>query len=322
VCRRRGTFESGTTRGFVSSKRRRRSPLAIAWRLSYGGVMDAKTRYDRTTQDVGNIVKLEHVNVTMPDQRLATLFYVSGLGLTRDPYLMTGVENMWVNAGESQFHLPTREPQVFRGTIGLVVPDLSALASRLRAVSDALAGTRFSWAERESFVEATCPWGNRIRCHAPDAACFGARTLGMPYIEFDARPGTAPAIAAFYREIMGAPSRAADGVATVTVGAAQVLRFAEMDRPQPAYDGHHLQIYLADFSGPYRRLLERGLVSLETDAHEYRFIDIVDLATGEVQFEVEHEVRSLKHPLYGRPLVNRNPAQTNRGYVPGRDALR
>jgi hypothetical protein len=32
-------------------------------------------------------------------------------------------------------------------------------------------------------------------------------------------------------------------------------------------------------------------------------------------------VRSLRHPLYGRPLVNRNPAQTNRGYLPGRDAF-
>jgi hypothetical protein len=304
----------------VSSLLRR--PLAIGGRLSYGAVMDATTRFDRATQDVGNVVKLEHVNMTMPDQRLATLFYVSGLGLTRDPYLMTGVDNMWINAGDQQFHLPTRAPQVLRGTIGLVVPDLPALVSRLGAVADALAGTRFSWSERDGHVATTCPWGNRIRCHAPDAGRFGARTLGMPYIEFDVRPGTATAIVNFYREIMGAPAIAAGGVASVTVGAGQTLRFVETDAPQPAYDGHHLQVYLADFSGPYRRLLERGLVTLETDEHEYRFIDIVDLASGEVQFRIEHEVRSLKHPLYGRPLVNRNPAQTNRGYVPGRDALR
>ena len=37
---------------------------------------------------------------------------------------------------------------------------------------------------------------------------------------------------------------------------------------------------------------------------------------------VEHEVRSLKHPLYGRPLVNRNPAQTNRPYARGQDSFR
>jgi hypothetical protein len=30
-----------------------------------------------------------------------------GLGLTRDPYLNAGVENMWVNIGDQQFHLPS-----------------------------------------------------------------------------------------------------------------------------------------------------------------------------------------------------------------------
>ena len=65
--------------------------------------------YDRTLEDIGNVVALEHVNVQIPDQRLSTLLYVTGLGLTRDPYLVTGVTNMWVNAGRSQFHLPTGE---------------------------------------------------------------------------------------------------------------------------------------------------------------------------------------------------------------------
>jgi len=50
--------------------------------------------HDRSSQDVGNIVALEHVNVRVPDQQLATLFYVVGLGLTRDPYLMPGLDNM------------------------------------------------------------------------------------------------------------------------------------------------------------------------------------------------------------------------------------
>ena len=34
---------------------------------------------------------------------------------------------------------------------------------------------------------------------------------------------------------------------------------------------------------------------------------------------VEHEVRSATHPMYLRPLVNRNPAQTNRTYATGHD---
>ena len=67
--------------------------------------MDGR-HYDRTQQDLGNIVELGHVNNRIPDQRLATLFYIAGLGLTRDPVLMTSTDNMWVNVGKSQFHLP------------------------------------------------------------------------------------------------------------------------------------------------------------------------------------------------------------------------
>lgn len=54
---------------------------------------------DYAHEDIGNLVLLEHINLTIPDQSLATAFYVSGLGLTRDPYLMTGLNNMWINIG-------------------------------------------------------------------------------------------------------------------------------------------------------------------------------------------------------------------------------
>ena len=68
-------------------------------------------QFDRDAQVVGNIVHLEHFNVVIPDQRLATLFYVVGLGGTRDPYLFPGLENMWVNFGRTQVHLPSRGPK-------------------------------------------------------------------------------------------------------------------------------------------------------------------------------------------------------------------
>ena len=55
----------------------------------------AEAAYDRTSEDLGNIVEIGHVNTTIPDQRLSTLFYITGLGLTRDPYLNTSVTNMW-----------------------------------------------------------------------------------------------------------------------------------------------------------------------------------------------------------------------------------
>ena len=68
------------------------------------------SNFDRSLEDIGNSVGLEHVNTTVPDQQLATIFYGMGLGLTRDPYLVTGVDNMWMNVGRSQFHLPTQDP--------------------------------------------------------------------------------------------------------------------------------------------------------------------------------------------------------------------
>jgi len=280
-------------------------------------------RFDRSSEDVGNIVLLEHVNVTQPDQRPTTLFYIVALGGTRDPYMMVGLDNMWINYGRNQLHMPSRDPQpqLFRGTMGFVVPDLDALKARLARVAPRLAGTRFAWRDAGTHVEATCPWGNRVRCHAP-AAEFGATDLALAYVEFDVPQGSAPGIARFYTEIMGAPASAENGSARVPVGRGQALRFTETSEALPPYDGHHIQIYIADFSGPYAKLLERGLITLETDAHEWRFQRIVDPQSGALLFEIEHEVRSLKHPLYARPLVNRNPSQTNTRYQRGQDAFR
>jgi hypothetical protein len=277
--------------------------------------------YDRAAEDLGNIVALEHVNTTIPDQRLATLFYVSGLGLTRDPYLMTGVDNMWVNVGRSQFHLPTGAPQVVRGHVGLVLPDREALLRRLASIRGPLDGTRFAFVEETGFVETVSPWGNRIRCHAPGEA-FGAMTLGMAYVELPVPEGAAAPIARFYREALRTPATAGEGAARVAVGIGQELVFRETEGALADYDGHHLQIYIADFSGPYRWLRERGLVSEESDRHQYRFRDIVEIDGGRPLFTLEHEVRSLRHPLYARPLVNRDPAQSNTGFRRGHEDRR
>ena len=282
--------------------------------------MQDKPRFDRTIEDLGNIVGLEHVNTRVPDQHLATLFYVSGLGLTRDPYLMTGVTNMWINVGRSQFHLPAGQPQVVRGHTGLVIPDHKALLARLEMVREPLANTRFAFEAMAGCVAVTCPWGNRMRVFEPGPR-FGRMMLGVPYVEFEAPRGTAAGIARFYREIVGTPAcvKESGGVAAAhaCVGADQELVYRECDTAQPAFDGHHVAIYIADFSGPYKKLGQRGLVSQEDDQHQYRFKDIVCLDTGKLLFTIEHEVRSLRHPLYGRPFVNRNPAQSNRVFASG-----
>jgi catechol 2,3-dioxygenase-like lactoylglutathione lyase family enzyme len=279
--------------------------------------------HDRTTQDVGNIVALEHVNVRVPDQQVATLFYVVGLGLTRDPYLMTGLENMWINVGQQQFHLPTGAPQVLRGEVGLVIPDFDELPRRLAAIEARLQGTRFAYSVEDKFIRAVSPWGNVIRCHPPGPD-FGDLALGMPYVEFAVEPGAADGIARFYRDAVGAPAVVArDGgtAARVTAGPYQELIFRETAARLPPYDGHHIQIYVANFSGPHRWLRDRGLVTEESSRYQYRFQDVVDPESGRVLFTVEHEVRSLRAPLYLRPLVNRNPAQRQPTYQRGRDAF-
>jgi len=279
--------------------------------------------YDRAAEDLGNVVSLEHVNTRIPDQHLATLFYVAGLGLTRDPYIMAGVTNMWINVGRSQFHLPTGKPEVVRGHVGIVLPGREALLNRLAAVKKPLADTKFAFKEHNGYVETVSPWGNRIRCYEPEER-FGRITLAIPYVEFDVPPGTADGIARFYREILGTPAKVTENgtgrAAHAQVGIDQELVFRETDAKLPPYDGHHLQVYLADFSGPYRRLLERDLVSEESDQHQYRFKEIADPENGKPLFTIEHEIRSMRHPLYARPLVNRNPIQTNTNYVPGHDA--
>ncbi|MEM5340689.1 glyoxalase/bleomycin resistance/dioxygenase family protein [Paraburkholderia azotifigens] len=278
-------------------------------------------RSDYTREDTGNLVLLEHVNLTIPDQRLATAFYVSALGLTRDPYLMTGVTNMWINLGRSQIHLPHGDAQRLRGHVGLIVGKRASLIERLRAVRPLLEQTRFGWTEREDRVEVICPWGNRYDCLDPDAY---AVDLGIAYVQLDVPVGSAVSIAAFYREMFDASAevreRNGSRQAVIAIGGHQQLVYAETPTAIAEYDGHHIQIYVASFSGPYERLAARGLTYGE-ETHQYRFAELVDLESGAPCFTLEHEVRSLRHPLYARPLVNRNPDLSNRNYRLGGEAF-
>jgi hypothetical protein len=246
-----------------------------------------------------------------------------GLGLTRDPYLMAGLENMWVNVGRGQFHLPSRgTPQVVRGTTALLMPDLDALLKRLQYAQQYLEGTQFSFREAGDAVEATCPWGNRIRVHSPDPSRFGAMRVGMPYVEFEIPAGTdLTAIAKFYTDILGAIAGVGSDelgpYAWANTSAESKVIYRETNAPLPDYDGHHIQITLADFSGPHKKLLERGLISEESDQHQYRFLDIVDVDSNKPLFRIEHETRSMRHPMFNRVFINRNPEMNNRNFVPG-----
>ena len=147
----------------------------------------------------------------------------------------------------------------------------------------------------------------------------------MPYVEFTVPEGTAKGIARFYREDLRRARPASRRTATArprisSVGPNQELVFRETDKKIPEFDGHHLQVYVEDFGTPHDKLRKLDLITEESDRCQYRFEDIVDLDTGKVLFTIEHEIRSMTHPLYNRPLVNRNPAQTNRNYIMGGDA--
>lgn len=277
--------------------------------------MPRQKRYNRKIEDIGNILALEHVNLRVSDQTLATTFYVSGLGLTRDPYVDFGTFNVWINAGAQQFHLPTGKPQVLRGEIGLRVPDLDRLTQRLTRLASRLADTQFKASRDKGSLLVTCPWGNQIRCFSE-----GEPQLGIPYIELLVEKSKLAGIARFYETIFSVPVKLTASRLEVTVGVGQTLRF-KAARKIPGYDGHHIAIYTPDFSGPYDLIKAQGQIMEESDQYQYRFTNIFDPLTGEVLYELEHEVRALGHPMFNRALVNRNSNQTFNRYQKGQDAF-
>src|SRR2546423_2181818 len=133
------------------------------------------------------------------------------------------------------------------------MPDLQELAARLAAVRERLAGTLFDFVADGAQVELRCPWGNRMRVHAPDAARFGRMVLGMPYVEVDVAAATASRIARFYAEIFDARttlgSDAQGSFVRVPAGRAENIVFRETRKTLASYDGHHIQVAVADFSG-------------------------------------------------------------------------
>jgi hypothetical protein len=208
--------------------------------------------------------------------------------------------------------------------VELVVPDLDALTRRLAAVREPLAGTAFAYEMRDKHVAVTCPWGNQFRCVGPGPE-WGDVTLGIGRVEVPVGRGAAAGIARFYERVLRATAAVsqddAGAAARVSVGYRQELVFRETDAAIAPYDQHHIAIYIANFSGPHAWLVEHGLVTEESNPHQYRFQVIVDPDTGQRLSELEHEVRCATHPMYMRPLVNRNAAQRQATYVRGRDAF-
>ena len=275
--------------------------------------------FDRSVQAIGNITQLEHVNLRVPDLGIADIFFVHGLGLTRDPYIDLGPELVWFNVGRQQFHIPLSADRadVLRGTIVLSVPNLDSFIVRLTRAAPYLSDTSFGFTRTENSIEITGPWGNQFRCVE---ASTDRMPLGISAVELAVPERTTPGIAEFYRQAFDAPARVANGRCDVVVGAGQRLSFVEA-ASVPEYDGHHIAVYISDFAAPHSWLSGRDLIVEETNAYQYRFNWIVHPETDEPLFELEHEVRSQDHPLKDRLLINKNPDQRLQEYLAGADAL-
>lgn len=142
--------------------------------------------------------------------------------------------------------------------------------------------------------------------------------VGLRAVRFDVPAGAAAPICRFYDAIFRAATRLLHKKTTcvVKIGHNQALEFVETDDDVPAYDGHHVCLYVngQQFIDIYDALFVRGLhysnprfpqarVHSIYDAlqhHEFRFKDIADLSVPAhphpIVYELEHEIRSLNHP--------------------------
>ena len=165
---------------------------AAADATSASKMPNAEKMFDREANDVGNILGLDHINLVVAEQQLATAFYIMGLGFTRDPYLRVGLSSMTVNVGRSQFHISTAgagdlpsgalkpSAQKLRGTIGLVVSDLEELVKRLDKITPLLKGTEFGYkvqadhvAVRDAEAESRPHGVSRCIGHSAGETCDG-----------------------------------------------------------------------------------------------------------------------------------------------------
>ena len=245
------------------------------------------------------------------------LFYVVGLGCTRDPYLNVGLNNMWVNVGEQQFHLPTREAAGDRRLYRLGgAGSWTAGTPPSEAVADGLKGTQFSFAtklrspvgylSRGAIATVATPVTARVRR-------YDARACHMLSFRFDAAPWRR-SCASIRRPSARRGRGRADAHGSfgrVKIGRAQVARFPRDGKThralrRPPY-GHLRGEFFqslwvsARAAGDLRR---RAQPSVSLQRHRRS-------GDGEKANSLSNmKCAVLRHPMYHRPFVNRDPAQS------------
>ncbi|GJQ08934.1 hypothetical protein GpartN1_g725.t1 [Galdieria partita] len=306
------------------------------------------------SQDCGNIVQWEHINIDVPDSDITFYFYFQALGLTVDPYLPSQFYNRvyWANVGQQQFHLVRwKHAQVIQGgKLVLQVPCLEQLESRLKAAEPKLKGTCFQWNKEEEeepskahVIHVTCPWGNSFMFveneRIPRTCGFFPLVpypwkLGLCALMTSCAKDSSKGIAKFFRNVLFARVLETENSAIVCLGPRQSIVFEEKEdrklpeyvpgrKEDPMYPDYHLCVYIAEFEKAYQRVEELELLYNDhifsdkiysyQDAllhNQFRFRDIIDLDAHErgerrVLYQLQFETRSLYHPYYMRPLVNR-----------------
>jgi len=264
--------------------------------------------------EIGRILHMDHVNFETPDHEMATIFYMNGLGFTRDPYRRADEQNLGVNVGRQQLHLPKRGERTppFCGIVGLVVPDIDGIKQRFKLLNKLgkFEGTPYDWIEEDNSVLITSPFGYRLRLHSHGNIEF-SKPLGIAYVEVPVPLGKAVRIGNFYKQIIGAPVKFSEEGGTksaiVTVGPHQEIKFIE--RELENYDTYtmHISYHVTHYNELRQKLKEYDSLMGIGEGEAFFFNKIFDPDTGEILIMVQNEVRSVYHPDYMRPLVNRWP---------------
>ena len=277
--------------------------------------MTEKTsNFGAVSPEIGRMLHMDHVNFETPDHEMATIFYMNGLGFTRDPYRRADEQNLGVNVGRQQFHLPKRAERTppFFGTVGLVVPDIDGIKRRFALLDDLgkFEGTPYDWVEEGDTVLITSPFGYRLRLH-PHGTIQFSKPLGITYVEVPTPLGKAEGVGRFYQNIVGAlvqfSKEGGTDAAIITAGPHQEIKFIE--RELENYDTYsmHISYHVTHYNELRQKLNEQGSLMGLGEGEAFFFNKIFDPDTGEILMTVQNEVRSVYHPDFMRPLINRWP---------------
>lgn len=265
--------------------------------------------------EIRGILHLEHFNFEGADHDIATIFFMNGLGFTRDPYRRVDETNMGVNIGMQQFHLPRRGNPTppFYGEVGLIVPNLPLIKARLERLAEMgkFDGTPYNLAMLDDgTMRVMSPFGISLRLYSPGSIPF-LRPLGLAYIDIPVEPGKTEPLEKFYRDLVDTPTTlcelAGEKSLIVTFGPYQYVRFREREIEDYELYSFHVAYYVTNYN-PYRdRVIEQESLQGEGLGQVFFFDELFDPDTGDMILRFPQEVRSVYHPDFMRPLVNRWP---------------